>query len=694
MVWPSGAPVNGRFEQAMSERSPDLHWDTMTGRARAVAALSVVVLAACGAGCGGPAAPRAVGGVLDLREWRLERDGPVSLDGEWEFYWGRLLDPGDFGHADPPAPQALARVPGPWSRVRVDGRSLPSLGFGTYRLRVRLHEAGQPLAVSVASMSTSYRLWADERLVAANGRVGGDSASAAPQFRPTIGSFVPRTPEVALVVQVANFSFREGGMRNRIEVGTDTQISSRDGARLAIGSVLLGSILVMGLYHLGLYWLRPADRPALWFGAFCLTIAVKFFVEGNLLLTRLWPAFPWELQLRIEYLANAGTVPFFYLFLAALYPADVPRVAVRLAQAVGGLLALAVVATPVRISSWLTPPYEVVAAAFVIYAALVFVRAARRGRTDGWLLAAGGTVFLATVFHDLLSYGQIIHTPRLLPLGLFVLILTQTGVLAHRFAEAFRRQAVLADENARLLGDLRAHVDELGRSRRLLAEREEALRRQIAEMLHGRVQTRLLVAWQWLRQALALVRSDLPRAEALVVSASDEIHRVQQEDVRQASHLLHPSIVDIGLVPAVRSLAARFGDQVRIVTEVDPRVARIDDDLDGGIPPVVRLAAYRVIEEALGNVLAHAGAQNVRLSLALEAAGHLAIRVQDDGRGFDPARPTSGGLGLRSVAGRVADLGGTWRLDNLPRGAVLSATLPLDPAVAEPSDQRARRSRK
>lgn len=49
-----------------------------------------------------------------------------------------------------------------------------------------------------------------------------------------------------------------------------------------------------------------------------------------------------------------------------------------------------------------------------------------------------------------------------------------------------------------------------------------------------------------------------------------------------------------------------------------------------------------------------------------------------------PAARASGGLGLRSVAGRVADLGGTWRLDNLPRGAVLSAALPLEPAMAEP----------
>ena len=235
--------------------------------------------------------------------------------------------------------------------------------------------------------------------------------------------------------------------------------------------------------------------------------------------------------------------------------------------------------------------------------------------------------------------------------------------------------AAAVGDISHLMRELRQRVDEIQQSRRFLSAREDGLRKSIAEMLHGRVQSRLLVAWHGLGEALAL-QEGASESHKLIEKARDEIHQVQEEDVRQASYMLHPSIIAVGIVPAIRSLASRFEAQIRVAIEVDPRVAEIDDTSRDGLPEPVRLALYRAAEEALNNVCAHAHASEVEISLGL-AEGRVRLSVRDNGRGFDRNRLREG-LGLRAIASRVEELGGTWEILGSPgQGTTLSASLPL-----------------
>jgi len=125
------------------------------------------------------AGPKAAAGRLDLSGWTFEENGPIHLDGEWEFAWGELLEPGDFEGRE--RSDYLAG-PGAWNGHVMDGRELPGEGYATYRLHVDLPDWSRPLALWVPYMSTSYRLWIDGREAAANGRVGTSRAEAAPQY--------------------------------------------------------------------------------------------------------------------------------------------------------------------------------------------------------------------------------------------------------------------------------------------------------------------------------------------------------------------------------------------------------------------------------------------------------------------------------------------------------------------------------
>jgi signal transduction histidine kinase len=126
-----------------------------------------------------------------------------------------------------------------------------------------------------------------------------------------------------------------------------------------------------------------------------------------------------------------------------------------------------------------------------------------------------------------------------------------------------------------------------------------------------------------------------------------------------------------GIVTALnrqaKALRVRHGLQIDVTTCPEP-----DTPLD------VKEAIYRIAQEALHNVVKHARATSVELTLA--ATDHdLTITIRDDGVGFDATGSFPGHLGLRSMRERATRLGGTFDIQSEPtRGTTLTATVPLD----------------
>ncbi len=241
-----------------------------------------------------------------------------------------------------------------------------------------------------------------------------------------------------------------------------------------------------------------------------------------------------------------------------------------------------------------------------------------------------------------------------------------------RTCEAFARQASLLLENARLSQNLSHQLFELERSRRLLTENEERVRREISEMLHTRVQTRLLIAAHRLGTYSQL---DEQAKTALIEQISHDLDQIREEDVRDASHMLHPAVIRIGLIPAVRSLAARLGQTLEVQVHSDEAFTTMDG-MNGKLEENLRLVAYRVIEEAISNILRHAKASLVQINLSIQN-NKLEIRVSDNGIGFDTGNLKTG-LGLSSLDARVLSVGGTWEMTSeMGEQTELTAHIPL-----------------
>lgn len=222
-------------------------------------------------------------------------------------------------------------------------------------------------------------------------------------------------------------------------------------------------------------------------------------------------------------------------------------------------------------------------------------------------------------------------------------------------------------------------------------EAEERIRREIAALLHGRIQNQLL--------SLVFQMSDLelqwkdapPEALAQLRAIRDNLDRVRDREVRVASHRLYPALLDMGLAPALHMLGERYEPHFAITYVVDPAFSTLDAPLDNKLPMQLRETAYRVVEEALSNSQRHSGASRVEVALSLSGAHdeRVSVRVRDNGRGAGE-RTVKPRLGLRTVEARVRNVGGTWRFETAPgQGATLTAELPLVRPVTSSPDTTA-----
>jgi len=213
--------------------------------------------------------------------------------------------------------------------------------------------------------------------------------------------------------------------------------------------------------------------------------------------------------------------------------------------------------------------------------------------------------------------------------------------------------------------------DELeGLSNRLMSVQEDE-RRRLSRELHDGVGQELtaVVSHLWLIERRlqpgdAELKTQVSEARGLAAKTLAEI--------RELSQLLRPSLLDDwGLVPSLEAQVKTFKTHQEIEVELET------DDMPDRLPPELETAVYRIVQEALTNVVKHARATQVRVALRhIDQALHL--DVFDNGVGYrrNGERVTKPGLGLLSIRERVRALGGRVSMTS-ERGAHLSVTLPL-----------------
>ncbi|TDI46444.1 MAG: sensor histidine kinase [Acidobacteria bacterium] len=221
----------------------------------------------------------------------------------------------------------------------------------------------------------------------------------------------------------------------------------------------------------------------------------------------------------------------------------------------------------------------------------------------------------------------------------------------------------------------------LARTASKLIYAQEDERRRIARDLHDGVSQRIAAVAMGLQQ----VAKDLPEdKEKDIVAIENEVIDVSDE-VRRISHDLHPSLLEhLGLVTALEKHCTNVAEHEDLRIDFHAR------DIPESLHPVAEASLYRIAQECLQNVVKHARATRVEVTLEGVDSGIL-LRVEDDGAGFDSGQsPGSGGLGLVSMEERVRPLKGRFVLHSEPgKGTRIEVWIPVEDGGATPRVENA-----
>jgi len=398
--------------------------------------------------------PLAKKGILDLRGWDFDKDGPVKLDGEWEFYWEKLLYLDDFRNEKSIAKTGLIALPSVWNGYLVNDKKLTYEGFATFRITILPANLEKVIAVKTEAIGTAFRLYANGELVAANGRVGSKATDSEPRFLPVTSTFPGASERIELILQVSNFHYIKGGPWTSLYFGSARSIRERRETGLVLELFLFGCLSIMGIYHFGLFLSRRKEKSTLYFGLLCLLIALRILLTGEKYLIHIFPYISWSMALRIEFLDLYLTLPVFVLFCRAVFPQENLKYLARFFLVTGCIFPAITVFAPALLYSKIAPAFQILTLLFLIYFIYLLVISLIRRRAGSAIFLAGSTGLIMTVCNDILHFNGIIHTGYYGPFGLLVFIFSQAAVLSSRFSGAFFTVEKLSDELMRL-GDIK-----------------------------------------------------------------------------------------------------------------------------------------------------------------------------------------------------------------------------------------------
>ena len=278
-------------------------------------------------------------------------------------------------------------------------------------------------------------------------------------------------------------------------------------------------------------------------------------------------------------------------------------------------------------------------------------------------LAAAGAVIRAVVMslfaREMLPQTGLVFSVVQLALGLIFI-----AALVAAVAYAASRERVIEDA-----------FRELTRANTSLAREEESVRGEIFDQLHGSLQAEFVVIRRRLDD-LARETSD-PQAARTAKELEQSLDRLYRDGIGAVARALIPQGLEVGLRAALDELAGRLDQATILRVSFDPVAAALDDPMSGGLHRSLRIASYRIIEEAVSNAMRHAQAPEIDVEVAStldEGVAMLTLRIAHP---VDSTVIVREGSGLGRMKARAQALGGSVTFTSGSARFTVTAALPL-----------------
>ncbi len=608
-------------------------------------------------------------GSFDLRSWNFKTNGAASLDGEWDFFWNQFILPKKNDTV--PKPDTLITVPSTWKEKTVDGEALPGMGKATYRLKVTIDPAltHQAWGVKVLLMGSAYSMWINGSKVASNGIVGSDENQSVPEAKPQVAFFNPGINQLDIIIQVSNFHHPRGGIWRSILLGPADTLKDVYRNRLISETFFMAIYLMIGLTHFVHFLVYRKRITELYFSCICLIIAMRTGFTGEHLILYATGAWHWSFQFKFAGLTIIAGLTAFLMFIDKLFVNLCSTTVLRTAQGVGLIYAGLLILTPVSFWSPLMHIYRIMCIFVILYLCFLLGKAVVKQIRYARVVLLACTILLAAAINDILLVNHIIETGYMLAYGVALFIVIQSFLLAQAFSHALQEKEIFSNRLA-----------QMEKSQNRAVEKE---RFRISRELHDEV-----------AQIFSLIRYQVSNRFKKTSNKTNESHcetckhhtdtnlniiqlsQKGNQKIRQVMNDLYPpELNEFGLCAAVDSHLTQMSQKAGLSVSFN-QVEEIPRGKKNK-----ELAVFRIIQEAVSNIIKHAGVDSANVSIGKNEE-FVWFQVTDEGRGFrlenKKEHSDTKGRGLFFIQERARQIQGTITIHSEPsEGTNIFLILPI-----------------
>ncbi len=373
----------------------------------------------------------------------FEREA-VALNGDWEMYWGQLLKPEDIATATDLS-MTYSRLPQLWNGVTDNEEMQSGKGAATYRLRIIFDEQPPMLALSLPDFYTAYELWVNGEPLAHNGKVGKGKASTKPYWQPQVVPISIQGKDMEIVLQMANFHHRFGGLGEPIVLGKSQMLFEQQALISNLSWVIFGCLVMCGLFLLGLYAFGQGDKATLFFAAFCLAHSYRMIGAEHYALHQAIPDLPFWFTAKLEYISLYLSISFFWEYGRQILPDVISHKANRVVRWIINGCTLIVVLLPISYYAFTLEIVKPLLLLSVGYGTISLLRTSYRDWQSMLFFIAGIAALFIVLFGSLLDYMRILQPNPFIVLFAYILFLFfETLHLSKRFATVYQERADVA----------------------------------------------------------------------------------------------------------------------------------------------------------------------------------------------------------------------------------------------------------
>lgn len=380
----------------------------------------------------------------------VKSDELIKIIGKWELYWEQLLEPEDFKN-NPNLKPVLVDVPSPWRYYEINGESLPSWGYATYRAKIKIENTTKAdLAVYVPLIWCSSKVFVNGDLVHEAGKIATnyDDFENNMIFHLSIPKFQEDQSYVEIVAQVSNFDFLTGGIIRNFAIGTYDLMNQYLESKDTLQVFILTTIFIIAFYNLLLFYYHRSNKVNLYFSLLCFAMFIKGLVFSHHYLyeyLKNHDLLPFMIQSKAYYISTFGLIGLGILYINNLYPNHVNKKIIKYFQITLCVYLAFILLTPPAIFILTVEYFQPVLAFGGGIVLFMLFKAYRKREPFIYWQALGICIVIAAGVFDAINFikGFKYFSGELLPIALTSMIFVQFIILGKIYSNTLNDLAYL-----------------------------------------------------------------------------------------------------------------------------------------------------------------------------------------------------------------------------------------------------------